>query len=296
MADRNDMDELLNRLKALKPGTAAAKDAKPAKSSLSAFAPQKSQTSREDSLAARLKTLRNSAAANVPSSDSSPSVQKHTDHSTPQKSTSKSSNLGLIEGEGKEATQVLSKIDGPTPHHSEKERIKREIEETLENELPNLDTPCMNSRNGDSLELPSVPLELPVTSSLLCPTTDVDSVAARLLALQTPSSPPKAAATAETNTLGLPSVPTGISTKFKRLATKTDYTDEDADTWCIVCLSDATLQCLGCEGERLQIYCAECWSEMHLGPMASYDDGTHEAIRFVKPRKEEKKKVAIGAG
>ncbi|KAL2891479.1 zinc FYVE domain containing protein [Ceratocystis lukuohia] len=294
MADRNDIDELLNRLKALKPGTAAAKDAKPAKSSLSAFAPQKSQTSREDSLAARLKTLRNSAAVNVPSSDASPSVQKHTGHSTPQKSTSKSSNPGLIEGEREEATQVLSRIDGPTPHHSEKERIKREIEEALENELPNLDTPCMNSRNGDNLGLPSVPSELPVASSPLRPTTDVDSVAARLLALQTPSSPPKAAS-AETDALGLPSVPTSISTKFKRLATKTDYTDEDADTWCIVCLSDATLQCLGCEGEGLQIYCAECWSEMHLGPMASYDDSTHEAIRFVKPRKENKKKVAIGA-
>ncbi|KAK2747419.1 zinc fyve domain containing protein [Colletotrichum kahawae] len=93
--------------------------------------------------------------------------------------------------------------------------------------------------------------------------------------------------------MGLPSVPTfqPADRAVKRLTSKTGYTDEDADTWCTVCLEDATLQCLGCE----DVYCARCWHEMHVGPAAAFDDRTHKAVRFVKPKKDQQRRVALGA-
>ncbi|OHE93504.1 hypothetical protein CORC01_11190 [Colletotrichum orchidophilum] len=95
--------------------------------------------------------------------------------------------------------------------------------------------------------------------------------------------------------MGLPSVPTfqpaDRFVKQKRLTSKTGYTDEDAATWCTVCLEDGTLQCLGCE----DVYCARCWHEMHVGPAAAFDDRTHKAVRFVKPKKDSEKRVMLGA-
>ncbi|EQB51433.1 hypothetical protein CGLO_09031 [Colletotrichum gloeosporioides Cg-14] len=93
--------------------------------------------------------------------------------------------------------------------------------------------------------------------------------------------------------MGLPSVPTfqPADRAVKRLTSKAGFTDEDADTWCTVCLEDATLQCLGCE----DVYCARCWHEMHVGPAAAFDDRTHKAVRFVKPKKDQQRRVALGA-
>lgn len=93
--------------------------------------------------------------------------------------------------------------------------------------------------------------------------------------------------------MGLPSVPTfqPADRAVKRLTSKTGYTDEDAETWCTVCLEDATLQCLGCE----DVYCTRCWHEMHVGPAAAFDDRTHKAVRFVKPKKDQQRRVALGA-
>ncbi|KAJ0303444.1 hypothetical protein COL5a_011358 [Colletotrichum fioriniae] len=95
--------------------------------------------------------------------------------------------------------------------------------------------------------------------------------------------------------MGLPSVPTfqpaDRPVQQKRLTSKTGYTDEDAATWCTVCLEDGTLQCLGCE----DVYCTRCWHEMHVGPAAAFDDRTHKAVRFVKPGKDSERRVMLGA-
>ncbi|KAF5492210.1 Abscission/NoCut checkpoint regulator [Colletotrichum siamense] len=130
------------------------------------------------------------------------------------------------------------------------------------------------------LSLPSVPSGQPKHEDL------DDDLAARMAALGGLGAPSEGG-------MGLPSVPTfqPADRAVKRLTSKAGYTDEDADTWCTVCLEDATLQCLGCE----DVYCARCWHEMHVGPAAAFDDRTHKAVRFIKPKKDQQRRVALGA-
>jgi hypothetical protein len=84
--------------------------------------------------------------------------------------------------------------------------------------------------------------------------------------------------------LGLPSAPTfrpqdhsPSSTFGKGLLRSSKYTDEDQKTWCVVCLEDATIECIGCERD---VYCARCWKEMHVGPSAGYDERGHQWVKF----------------
>ncbi|KAK7459986.1 hypothetical protein CaCOL14_009060 [Colletotrichum acutatum] len=147
---------------------------------------------------------------------------------------------------------------------------------------------------GDSglpdLGLPSVPSSAPKHDA----TSDFNNdIAARMAALSGLGGPSSDGGGG--GGMGLPSVPTfqpaDRSVKQKRLTSKTGYTDEDAATWCTVCLEDVTLQCLGCE----DVYCTRCWHEMHVGPAAAFDDRTHKAVRFVKPGKDSERRVMLGA-
>jgi hypothetical protein len=54
------------------------------------------------------------------------------------------------------------------------------------------------------------------------------------------------------------------------------YTDEDQKTWCVVCLEDATIRCVGCDDD---VYCARCWRDMHVGPRAGWDERGHKWVR-----------------
>ena len=63
--------------------------------------------------------------------------------------------------------------------------------------------------------------------------------------------------------LGLPSVPTFKPTDKPIKGVMKKYTDEEIDGWCIICQDDATVKCLGCDGD---LYCAQCWKEGHMGP------------------------------
>ncbi|KAH8173817.1 hypothetical protein LIA77_05236 [Sarocladium implicatum] len=139
---------------------------------------------------------------------------------------------------------------------------------------------------GATLDLPSVPPDS--TSSLPSVPSDINSLTTRLAALRTPSSP----SSADPSTL-LPSVPTSKPSKQpNRLTSRTNYTDEDADSWCTVCLEDATLRCIGCDED---VYCTRCWREMHVGERAGFDERGHRAVQFTRDGKGEKKRVAVGA-
>ncbi|KAJ9647642.1 hypothetical protein H2204_000272 [Knufia peltigerae] len=100
--------------------------------------------------------------------------------------------------------------------------------------------------------------------------------------------------------LSLPSVPTTIrSTKTSTPKTKsgagTGFTDEEIDTWCIICNDDATLRCIGCDGD---LYCNSCWVEGHRGEDAGLEERRHKAIQFVKgggKKKAPKRRVMMGA-
>lgn len=99
--------------------------------------------------------------------------------------------------------------------------------------------------------------------------------------------------------LSLPSVPTTIrSTKSAaapKSGTSPGYTDEEIDTWCIICNDDATLRCIGCDGD---LYCSNCWMEGHRGEDAGFEERRHKAIQFVKgggKKKAPKRRVMMGA-
>lgn len=90
--------------------------------------------------------------------------------------------------------------------------------------------------------------------------------------------------------LGLPSVPTTIGTaaKTKTKTVAKGYTDDDIDSWCIICNEDATLSCKGCDND---LYCTNCWLEGHKGPDAGADERKHKAVQYIKDMGKEKSLV-----
>lgn len=138
--------------------------------------------------------------------------------------------------------------------------------------------------DDDPFNLPTVPSELqdqldPPASSAQTQS-DVDfaaSIASRMAALKLsgtralPSAPTDAV-----DSLGLPHAPTFAPNDrpVPGLTKRTGLTDEDQKTWCVVCLEDGAVRCLGCE-DGDNVYCARCWKEMHVGPRAGYDERGH---------------------
>lgn len=148
---------------------------------------------------------------------------------------------------------------------------------------------------GAGLSLPTVPTDLvdpAPTSGRVVPSSGEDgdpfetSIEARLAALKGGGAP-----IIHTDALGLPSAPTfrpednRPAPRLGRAGTgggRAGYTDADQKTWCIVCLEDGTIRCLGCDddGGGGDVYCARCWKEMHVGPAAGYDERGHAWERF----------------
>lgn len=135
-----------------------------------------------------------------------------------------------------------------------------------------------NAENS-SLSLPSAPTTLKDSASSLDQTQALeDAFTLRLAALASP-----------VDSLGLPSAPSFAPTAKppKVQSNLQSKIDEEIDTWCIICQDDATLRCLGCEGE---LYCRNCWMEGHKGESAGREERGHRAVEFVKGG--DKKRVA----
>jgi hypothetical protein len=139
-----------------------------------------------------------------------------------------------------------------------------------------------NERTEDhDLELPSAPNDLP-DNNLERTRAIEDAFAARLAALSA-SSPP------QTDSLGLPSAPSFSPRKMSPIQSNIQKQMEDKEeTWCIICTDDATLECLGCDGD---LYCQTCWVEGHRGEGAGLGERHHRAVLFMKKKK--KKQAAV---
>jgi hypothetical protein len=128
-----------------------------------------------------------------------------------------------------------------------------------------------------AFSLPSAPSKLPDPPAGLGGETSKKSldfesdIAARMAALKGLGS---------TNELGLPSAPTfkPLDKPVKGVMKK--YTDEEVESWCIICQDDATVKCLGCDGD---LYCASCWKEGHMGPDVGWEERRHKWTKFRKP-------------
>jgi hypothetical protein len=137
----------------------------------------------------------------------------------------------------------------------------------------------------DPFSLPTVPSQLvdPVPSTSRDEPADFESsIAARMAALKGISY-----GSGNKDTFGLPQAPS--FNPDERTEPKPSfagklhggYTDEDQKMWCVVCLEDATIKCIGCDDD---VYCSRCWRDMHVGPRAGYDERGHQWVKFERGR------------
>ncbi|MCJ1444225.1 MAG: hypothetical protein MMC23_004726 [Stictis urceolatum] len=131
----------------------------------------------------------------------------------------------------------------------------------------------------------SIPADDPISGSDPEPSEDTDreSADSHAAALSLPSTPRSVPLTADKDELQLPSAPTTIPTKKiqKPKPHLRNFTNEEIETWCIICTNDATLRCLGCDGD---LYCARCWREGHIGPDVGYEEKAHRWVKYERNR------------
>ena len=118
------------------------------------------------------------------------------------------------------------------------------------------------------------------------PTTGIDDHKSRTIApppdsfsaLQFPSTPDTTF-----DSLGLPSAPTAAPTGRKEKGKTKPPSEQEIDTWCVICCADASVQCFGCDKD---LYCWGCWREGHMGEEAGLEEKHHVWERFKKPKNE----------
>ncbi|KZM22194.1 uncharacterized protein EKO05_0002114 [Ascochyta rabiei] len=167
--------------------------------------------------------------------------------------------------------EISKKYDPPSPAPEDDRNAQASTEETNTNDTP--------------LSLPSAPTTLKEPTDSFDATQALeDAFTARLAALAGP----------QTDSLGLPSAPSfAPSAKPPKVQSNLqNKLDEEIDTWCIICQDDATLKCLGCEGD---LYCRNCWMEGHRGESAGLEERRHRAVEFVKGGDKKKKKKRLAA-
>jgi hypothetical protein len=136
------------------------------------------------------------------------------------------------------------------------------------------DEPEQNEDSG--LDLPSAPTDLPEDDFERTKAIE-DAFTARLAALSAPSP-------SQTDSLGLPSAPSFSPRKKPPIGSSLQKRiDDEIDTWCIICQDDATLKCLGCDGD---LYCQLCWTEGHRGESAGFDEKTHKVVLYARKKKQ----------
>jgi hypothetical protein len=191
---------------------------------------------------------------------------------------------------GKEDTEVEGGDEGDGKKPSEAEetddviaRVMAELEISKKYDPPSPPPEDDNSSDtgdqkndqdaADGLTLPSAPTSLPEDSFARTQAIE-DAFTARLAALSAP----------QTDSLGLPSAPSFSPRKKPPIQSNIQQRiDDEVDTWCIICQDDATLKCLGCDGD---LYCQLCWTEGHRGESAGFEERMHKAVLYARRKKE----------
>lgn len=189
------------------------------------------------------------------------------------------------------ANDVIARLKDESELEAALGKLDDEADSTTQHQEEEQQDGGENSPANIDFVIPSLPQNLDNLSASsprrVSTAADMDDITARMAALRAPNTD---------DSFSLPSVPSSKPSAgdkpVKRLTSKTDYTDDDIDSWCTVCLNDATLRCLGCDDDP---YCTRCWREMHIGPAAAFDDGSHKAVQFTKARKKDQQRVALEA-
>jgi len=121
----------------------------------------------------------------------------------------------------------------------------------------------------ETFSFPQLPTHQPITQDDTTTDPTTDALIQQLLSLSKPNHQPSLQASK------LPAVPGNLPGKSYDLPGFDSSRDQDLDTWCCICNQDATLECLGCDGD---LYCLTCWSEGHLGEGG---EGRHRTRKFV---------------
>ncbi|KAK4691024.1 hypothetical protein P7C71_g5892, partial [Lecanoromycetidae sp. Uapishka_2] len=84
--------------------------------------------------------------------------------------------------------------------------------------------------------------------------------------------------------LSLPSAPkdTPSTQGIKGKARDSGYTDEQIDSWCVICCANAAVKCFGCDGD---LYCWGCWREGHVGEDVGLEEKNHVWERLARNTK-----------
>lgn len=198
--------------------------------------------------------------------------------------------VSILSGQNAPEQEVASVMSRSRPPR------KKNDNETNPLDLPSVPTdfvePLSPSKNdtSDHLGLPSVPTEdLPKRG-------DDDDISARLAALRGLQG--KATGLGQTDAFGLPSAPSfrpgeeegGVLKRGHFGHGRRNYTTDDMKAWCIVCLEDATVRCLGCADskgsdeniDQNNAYCMDCWRDMHVGPAAGFDERGHKRVPLLR--------------
>lgn len=172
-----------------------------------------------------------------------------------------------LEDESREAQEIVDKL---------MDEYNLETKKQPEPQAASPEPAEKHEEESRGLSLPSAPSQLPEppkpANESSRKSLDFESdISARMAALR---------GLGATNELGLPSAPTfkPIDKPVKGVMKK--YTDEEIETWCTICQDDATVECLGCDGD---LYCAKCWKEGHMGPDVGYEERMHKWTKYKKP-------------
>ena len=79
--------------------------------------------------------------------------------------------------------------------------------------------------------------------------------------------------------LALPSTPTAAPSTRTPKSKPPVFSDQDIDSWCIICCANATVKCFGCDGD---LYCWGCWREGHVGEDVGLEEKSHVWERAVR--------------
>jgi hypothetical protein len=312
MADQNSDDKLLERLKALKPTTSVSLDAEP-----------KIHAYEEDELAARFRGLASGTrTAATTSKASHEPAQEDLDFGDEENLDDLLKDLGVEQSWALDAAPKRSEVDdllreanellpdtkeqgasskSEDSRPSQNEEIERDTVDVVQQALEEAEAAKESDpeahqeeeEDGDEdedededvpFELPSVPSAPPSGPGMHeAESSNADHLASRFASLNLPTIPQTA-----------PGVKTTVSKANPKSSLKTP-TDEEIESWCIICCEDATVRCLGCDGD---LYCTGCWKEGHLSKDAGYEERRHKAVAYNKPdgkKKQGSKKVLLGA-
>ena len=81
--------------------------------------------------------------------------------------------------------------------------------------------------------------------------------------------------------LTFPSAPTAAPSTRNPTKQSSKFSDEEIDSWCIICCANANVRCFGCDSD---LYCWSCWREGHIGEGAGLEEKKHTWERAVKPK------------